>query len=296
MVKGRVSIMYTLKPIIGEVYIVNFRKNKRPAIVLTDTGNACMVAPIIQGKTDWSKYPYKVQVLLNNSADQFIDIKRLSIVSKENLIEKIGKISESDFENINLRIKRSYNSEFNSLNLNQYAEKEFEKSGRSFDEMHFESTSKPQEEKYHIFLSHSSLDKKEIAGIAAYFESFNYNVYVDSIRDSHLDPKLANRETASIMRIRMKNSKVLLFVFSKNSRQSSWMPWELGYFDGLAKPIAIFPIERAPFFGKRYKGQEYLNLYDFIDKGSMDMNNKFLEVVTPDRGHLLFNEWIALAT
>ncbi|MEV5114443.1 hypothetical protein [Peribacillus frigoritolerans] len=44
------------------------------------------------------------------------------------------------------------------------------------------------------------------------------------------------------------------------------MPWELGFFDGLERSIAVIPIERVPFFQKKFKGQEYLNLYDYMEQ------------------------------
>jgi hypothetical protein len=42
------------------------------------------------------------------------------------------------------------------------------------------------------------------------------------------------------------------------------MPWELGYFDGGKKQVAILPlVERE---GADFKGQEYLTLYPILDK------------------------------
>ncbi|GBK66235.1 TIR domain-containing protein [Paenibacillus macerans] len=117
---------------------------------------------------------------------------------------------------------------------------------------------------YDIFLSHSFLDAKVILGLKKTLEDMNYAVYVDWIDDRQLSRNNVNAATANQLRQRMKNCKSLFFATSDNSSESKWMPWELGYFDGLKNKVAILPITTSTA-KNGYEGQEYLGLYDYAD-------------------------------
>jgi mRNA-degrading endonuclease toxin of MazEF toxin-antitoxin module len=283
-----------MKPQIGDVYIIVFGRYKRPAIILSDTGFACMVAPLTTKHSDGDHL--LVQVQNYNQSSEYVDIRKLTIVSKQRLKGKIGSVDANVLAHITNLIKTYFDSGFNSFELNSFTEQEMEKRNVTLDEYLSEGENEPQSKRFDIFLSHSSLDKAEIAGIAAYFQNYQYEVYVDSFLDPHLKPSKASRETAQIMRNRMSNSKTLLFVFSKNSHRSVWMPWELGYFDGMARSIAILPIEQVPFFGRKFKGQEYLDLYDYIEKGSLNMDDNLLNVITHNKSNMSFRDWHRTAT
>ncbi|WP_394870644.1 hypothetical protein [Clostridium butyricum] len=143
-------------------------------------------------------------------------------------------------------------------------------------------------ESYDIFLSHSYQDAEIILGIKKYIEDMNYSVYVDWIEDKHLDRNRVDRETAQILKKRMIASKCLFYVTTENSINSKWMPWELGYFDGMKNKVAILPVENNPI-GDFYFGQEYLGLYDHVSK-----RNNELYIVTSDIfvDKQRFSEWI----
>lgn len=95
---------------------------------------------------------------------------------------------------------------------------------------------------YDIFLSHSSKDETLIAGLKLMLEDLGYSVYVDW-NDSALDPNNVTPETAKILRERMAQCRSLIYAFSENASNSKWMPWELGYFDGLKNSrVAVLPI------------------------------------------------------
>ena len=66
----------------------------------------------------------------------------------------------------------------------------------------------------------------------------------------------------------------LLYVSTKNSSNSKWCPWELGYVDGLKERVAILPILNEE--NKKYKGQEYLNIYPYVDFAKIE-NKEFYE-------------------
>lgn len=97
----------------------------------------------------------------------------------------------------------------------------------------------------------------------------NLVVYVDWIDDRQLNRENVDAQTADQLRNRMKNCKSLFFATSENSINSKWMPWELGYFDGLKNKFAILPIITSTT--SYYEGQEYLGLYDYVDNGHTEI-------------------------
>lgn len=121
--------------------------------------------------------------------------------------------------------------------------------------------------KFDIFISHRSGDSVLIEGIYDIItKDMNLSAYVDWIHDPQLDRSAVSRATASVLRRRMNNCKSMLFVSaSEQQGPSLWMPWELGYMDGLNKRVAILPIVQNPDTTK-WKGQEYLGLYPYISK------------------------------
>lgn len=124
---------------------------------------------------------------------------------------------------------------------------------------------------YDIFLSHSYQDAKIILGVKKFLEDFKYSVYVDWIEDSKLDRTKVDSNTAALLKMRMKNCRCLLYVTTDNSSESKWMPWELGYFDGLKNKVAILPINEIPTNNDLYSGQEYLGLYEYIVEDSNEL-------------------------
>ena len=117
---------------------------------------------------------------------------------------------------------------------------------------------------YDVFLSHSSNEPLEIIyGIKGYLEDANLTVYIDKVDDPQLSPDHVTPETAEILRMRMKSSKSLLYVYSRHSTKSRWMPWELGYFDALRGSVGILPVTQ--YAQSEFKGEEYLGLYPYAD-------------------------------
>lgn len=119
---------------------------------------------------------------------------------------------------------------------------------------------------FDIFISHSFLDKKEIQGLYIELTNFGYSVYVDWVIDPHLDRENVTKESAELIRARMKSSKSILLAISFNASISKWMPWELGYIDGNTKKCAIIPVSKEKIPPKFFKRTEYLLLYPFIKK------------------------------
>lgn len=117
---------------------------------------------------------------------------------------------------------------------------------------------------FDIFLSHSIEDAEIILGAKRILEQAGKTVYIDWINDRELERGKVSGETAEKLRLRMRQCSSLLYVYSQNSQNSRWMPWELGYFDGINGNVAILPIipDRG---GLDFEKEEYLQIYAKID-------------------------------
>ncbi|WP_439294412.1 toll/interleukin-1 receptor domain-containing protein [Lonepinella sp. BR2882] len=125
--------------------------------------------------------------------------------------------------------------------------------------------SQQYESKFDVFLSHSIKDAELVLGVVKILEEMGYKVYVDWIEDKQLSRSFVTPETANILRWRMKQSSYLIYLATDNASSSKWMPWELGYFDGLrAGKVAILPLVESSL--SQFKGQEYLGIYPALDK------------------------------
>ena len=120
-------------------------------------------------------------------------------------------------------------------------------------------------DQFDIFLSHCLADAEVILGVKTLLEEQGNRVYVDWIVDTHLDREKVTPDTADVLRRRMRQSASMFFATSESSSASKWMPWELGYFDGLRQGrIAVLPLVASE--GARFKGQEYLGLYPVVER------------------------------
>ena len=133
-----------------------------------------------------------------------------------------------------------------------------------------------EEDSFDIFLSHSFQDKEIIPALKHTLEDMGYSVYVDWITDRLLSRNDVNKETAEVLQKRMQQSKCLIYATSDNSKNSRWMPWELGYFDGIkTRMVSILPIKKNDnSFNNDFKGEEYLGLYYYI---TIDKLSRYLE-------------------
>lgn len=119
---------------------------------------------------------------------------------------------------------------------------------------------------YDVFLSHSVRDARVVLGIRRMLEGQGLTVYVDWIDDKEMDRSSVSPPTADRLRLRMANSRTLIYATSRAASKSRWMPWELGYFDGKkgSDRISILPIESDSTTS--FVGQEYIGLYKVIEK------------------------------
>lgn len=120
--------------------------------------------------------------------------------------------------------------------------------------------------RFDVFLSHSIDDAELVLGVKELLEEEGLTVYVDWDTDKHLARDKVNKETAQLLRTRLRQSNSLIYIATDNSSNSKWMPWELGFFDGY-KPegVAILPL--LDHENQMFTGQEYLSLYPVVSKG-----------------------------
>lgn len=132
------------------------------------------------------------------------------------------------------------------------------------------------------FLSHSSKDDELVTGAIRVLQGHGATVYVDK-KDPTLPP-YTNKETASKLKTRIKQTRKFVLLATKNSKESKWVPWELGLADGYKglERIALFPAVEQPH-DTAWTSWEYLGLYDRIVWGKMNGRNKELWMVYDER-------------
>lgn len=128
--------------------------------------------------------------------------------------------------------------------------------------------SQNNQRQFDVFLSHSIRDEELVLGIVEFLKQMGKEVYVDWIEDRQLSRSSVTPETAETLRQRMNQSSRLLYLATDNASSSKWMPWELGYFDGLKYGnVAILPLVDSAY--SSFQGQEYLGLYPALGKDDL---------------------------
>lgn len=98
--------------------------------------------------------------------------------------------------------------------------------------------------RYNIFISHSTKDRNFLIDLVHDINKQGKNVYVDWMEDIEaLQRSKTNAQTASVIKHRIDSSDVVLCIKTEGALSSEWVPWELGYADGIGKPIFIMDID-----------------------------------------------------
>jgi hypothetical protein len=132
------------------------------------------------------------------------------------------------------------------------------------------------------FLSHSSKDQELVVGAIRVLRGHGATVYIDEI-DPEMPP-YTGEETANLLKKRISQTKRFVLLASPNSKESRWVPWELGIADGdkgLGK-IALFPATDRPQ-NHAWASWEYLGLYRRIVWGDLKGHQKKVWMVIDEK-------------
>jgi hypothetical protein len=138
-----------------------------------------------------------------------------------------------------------------------------------------------------VFLSHSHEDKDLVLSAVQFLKSQGVDVFVDWLDESM--PDNISGETAEKLKQKIKEYAKFLVLVTENSKNSKWVPWELGVADG-NKPIqniAVLPVDRT---GKRFQGNEYLDIYPKIEF----YNDKWLVWLLKPQVFKYLPEWLRM--
>jgi len=145
---------------------------------------------------------------------------------------------------------------------------------------------------FDIFLCHSYLDKEEVEGLYLELTKMGFTVYVDWIVDPQLDRNNVTKESAELVRKRLRASKTLLLAISANAALSKWMPWELGYVDGNTQLCALMPVAPGSSRITSFSRTEYLKLYPYVQKPNDLLRFKDkLWAIDSANTYVELNEW-----
>lgn len=113
------------------------------------------------------------------------------------------------------------------------------------------------------FLSHSSKDAEYLPGVIELLENHGASVYCD-LGDDRM-PEDPSPETAQIIKSQITSSKKLVVFVTINSKDSKWVPWELGVGDMSLSPknVALLPASKESW-NQSWARQEYMGLYNHI--------------------------------
>jgi hypothetical protein len=134
---------------------------------------------------------------------------------------------------------------------------------------------------YDVFLSHAATDIREVDEVRSLLRDAGFRVYCDKYDDPTLDRSHVSAATADCLRKRMRSCNAMVYVVTRNASISKWMPWELGFFDGVRGKVLIYPVEKTALAAARQ--QEYLSLFTILRPGQLaqQLKDKLNDPVGP---------------
>ena len=145
-----------------------------------------------------------------------------------------------------------------------------------------------------VFLSHSSKDKEYLPAVITILENNGGRVYIDD-EDDRL-PNTPNRKTADILRETVRSCFRFVLFVTTNSKESIWIPWELGLADGEKGlwSVALFPTAQESY-DQEWSKTEYLGLYQRIVWGkikNISENNEWIVLNHEENTATKLNRWL----
>lgn len=127
--------------------------------------------------------------------------------------------------------------------------------------MDIEEVSKCYNNSVIVLLSHKHEEVRFILKIKEFFNVEGIDIKIDWL-DPDM-PQVTDKETTYKIRQYIMNWDKFILIASENSKKSLWIPWELGFADGVKGliDIAILPIT---YNENKWKDREYYNIYNFL--------------------------------
>jgi hypothetical protein len=117
------------------------------------------------------------------------------------------------------------------------------------------------------FLCHSHLDKNLALGLQARLTQQGWNVFIDW-QHTPLSGRPTSATVDTIQKA-IQRCDWLIYLATKNSEQSRWCPWEIGYADGKKGRDTVVIV--ATTEANVIYGSEYLSIYRQIDQTSANL-------------------------
>lgn len=114
-----------------------------------------------------------------------------------------------------------------------------------------------------IFLSHSSADTPSLTALVRHWRELRFSVFADFEDPYLVEAAREKRVDAAVsdhLRRRIRQCTIFVFVASRQSIQSGWMPWELGLAHGAVGRVHIYRLDDTDL--SAVPGREYLSLYE----------------------------------
>lgn len=141
-----------------------------------------------------------------------------------------------------------------------------------------------------VFLSYRRKDFGYIKPIIGLLNAQGVSIYIDYLDDSL--PATPDHTTASTLRERLKKCKKFILLATPNSKDSVWMPWELGMGDGFIghEHTLVLPLLTSENY---WDEREYYKVYGYIKEGeSTDKTRKDWAVFYPNGNALWLKDWL----
>lgn len=120
----------------------------------------------------------------------------------------------------------------------------------------------PSQAEFTLFLSHSRKDNNLLTSAAQFLRSHGIKVYVDWLDEGM--PDTVSGDTAKKLKERIAQQRKFVVLVTENSKDSRWVPWELGYADSKKgmEHVAAFPVRESD---RTFTHNEYLQIYPRIE-------------------------------
>lgn len=143
---------------------------------------------------------------------------------------------------------------------------------------------------YDIFVCHSTGDADLLLGIRGVLEDLGYTPYIDWDEEAEPGPAAVTPETTERRRAQLQTAHSLLYVAGGAFRPSCWLPWELGYFEGLREKVAILPVK--DYVTDAFDVGGYLSIYPYCLREQNQSGQDTLWVHKDSVHYVAFDHWL----